>query len=175
MIASAGKRPLIDRMLGAALLDPGVYQEATLAASTTRAHAALIVLICALAAGLGSLAGGLTGLVVGSLAAAFSWGLYCYAVYWGATSRFGVARTAATWGATWRTLALASSPRVFLALTFVPGIGFLVGLAVHAWVLITTVFALGLALDLAIRPAIAAALIGCLPMLLVWALTAALV
>jgi len=174
VIASAGKRPLIDRMLGAALLEPETYQEAALAPST-RAHAALIVVISAAAAGLGSLSGSVTGLVLGSLAAVFGWGLYCFAVYWVATKRFGVPHTAATWGATWRTLALASSPRVFLVLTFVPAIGFLVGLAVHGWVLITTVFAVRPALDLETRPAIATALIGLLPMLLLWALAAVLV
>ena len=174
VIASAGKRPLIDRMLGAALLEAETYQEAALAPST-RIHAALVVAISAVAAGLGGLSGGVMGLLLGSLAAVFGWGLYCFAVSWAATNQFGVPRTAANWGATWRTLALASSPRVFLILTFVPAIGFLVGLAVHAWVLITTVFAVRMVLDLDIRPAIATALIGVLPMLLVWALTAALV
>lgn len=174
MIASAGKRLLIDRMLGAALLEPETYQEAVVAPSM-RTHAALIVIISAVAAGVGSLGGGFTGLVLGSLAAVFGWGLYCYAVSWAATNRFGVPRTAATWGATWRTLALASSPRVFLILAFVPAIGFLVGLAVHAWMLITTVFAVRMALDLETRPAIITAVIGLLPMLLVWVLVQALV
>jgi hypothetical protein len=174
VIASAGKRSLIDRMVGAALLEPEAYQEAAMVPST-RVHATLVVGISAAAAGLGGLSGGLTGLVLGSLAAVFGWGLYCFAVSWAATNRFGVPRTAANWGATWRTLALASSPRVFLVLTFLPAVGFLVGLAVHAWVLITTVLAVREALDLEARPAIATAVIGMLPMLLVWALTAALV
>lgn len=174
MIASASKRPLIDRMVGAALLEPETYQLMALAPST-KTHAALIVIISAAAAGLGSLGGGLLGLVVGSLAAVFGWGLYCYAVYWAATNGFGVPRSTAAWGATWRALALASSPRVFLVLTFVPAIGFLVGLAVHAWVLITTVFAVKLTLDMDTRRAVISAVIGLLPMLLVWALAAVLV
>ena len=174
MIASAGKRPFIDRVLGAALLEPETYQEAALAPST-RVHAAMIVAMSAVAAGLASLGGGFTGLALGSLAAVFGWGLYCYATFWAATKHFRVPRTPTNWGATWRTLALASSPRVFLVLSFIPAIGFLVGLAVHAWVLITTVFAVRIALDLDTRPAVATALIGLLPMLLVWALTAALV
>ncbi len=99
MIASAGRRPLVDRMLGAALLEPETYQEAALAPST-RVHAALIVGISAAAAGLGSVSGGVTGLVLGSLAAAFGWGLYCFAVYWAATKRFRVPPTDANWGAT---------------------------------------------------------------------------
>ena len=174
MIASAGRRVIIDRMLGAALLDTETYQEAALVPST-RAQAALVVVISVVAAALGSLSGGFAGLVLGGLAAVFGWGLYVYAAFWAATRRFGVPGTAANWGATWRTLSMASSPRVFLILTFVPAVGLLVGLAVHAWVLITTVFAIRVTLDLEARPAIVTALIGLLPMLLVWALAAALV
>lgn len=174
MIASTGKRLFFNRMVEAALLEPEPYHEAALVPST-RAHAALIVVISGVAAALGSLGGGLAGLVLGFLAAVFGWGLYCYAAYWAATKHFAAPRTVASWGATWRTLALASSPRVFLILSFVPGIGLLVGLAVHAWVLITTVFALRVALDLDLRPAISTALIGLLPMLLLWTLVVALV
>lgn len=161
-------------MLAAALLEPEAYQEVALAPST-RVQAALIVGISVVAAGLGSLGGGLIGLVPGSLAALFGWCLCCYAAYWAATKHFAVPRTLANWGATWRTLGVASSPRVFLILSFVPGIGFLLGLAVHAWVLITMVFAMRTALDLEMRPAIVTALIGLLPMLLVWMLVAALI
>jgi hypothetical protein len=174
MIASTGKRLFINRMVEAALLEPEPYHEAA-AVPSTRVHAALIVAFTALAAGLGSLSGGLTGFVLGCLAAAFGWGLFCYAAYWAATKHFAAPRTVSSWGATWRTLAMASSPRVFLILSFVPGIGLLVGLAVHAWVLITAVFALRAALDLDTKPAISAAAIGVLPMLVVWALAVVLV
>lgn len=174
MIATAGKRSLIDRMLGAALLETEVYQEAALLPST-RSQVALIVIISAIAAGLGSLSAGLAVIMVTGLVGLVGWGLYVSATYWVATRRYGVRRSHANWGATWRALGLASSPRVFLLLAFLPQIGFLVGLSVHAWVLITTVFAVRLTLDLEARPAIAASAAGCLPMLLVWALVAALV
>lgn len=164
----------MDRMLGAALLEAEAYEEAALIPSI-RTQAVLIVVISALAAGLGSLGAGLTGLVLGSLAGLVGWGLYAFLTYWAATTRFGVSRNHSNRGAVLRVLGLASSPRVFLVFAFVPEIGFLVGLAVHAWVLITTVFAVKPALDLEIRPAIATAIIGWLPMLLVWALVAALV
>jgi hypothetical protein len=174
MIASTGKRLFINHMVEASLLEPEPYQEAALDPST-RLHAALIVAITAFAAGLGSLGGGPTGFVLGFLAAVFGWGLFCYAAYWAATKHFAAPRTVASWGATWRTLALASSPRVFLILSFVPGIGLLIGLAIHAWVLITAVFALRMALDLEMRPAITTAAIGVLPMLVVWTLAVFLV
>ncbi|HJX61788.1 MAG TPA: hypothetical protein VJ578_04380, partial [Dehalococcoidia bacterium] len=92
MIASAGRRVIIDRMLGAALLDTETYQEAALVPST-RAQAALVVVISAVAAALGSLSGGFAGLVLGGLAAVFGWGLYVYAAFWAATRRFGVPGT----------------------------------------------------------------------------------
>ncbi len=174
MIASAGKRNFADRMLGAALLEPEIYEEAALVPSV-RAQAVLVVIISSMAAGVGMVSAGPLGLLVGIIAGLVGWGLYAIVAYRTATKRFGVPRTSSVWGATWRTLALANSPRAFLVLTLVPGIGFLVGLAVHAWVLITTVFALRSAMDLDARPAVITAVAGWLPMLVVWALAAALV
>ena len=68
MIASAGRRTLLDRMLGAALLEPETYEEAALASSVW-SQAALVVVLSSMAAGVGFLRGGLTGLVLGFLAA----------------------------------------------------------------------------------------------------------
>ena len=54
------------------------------------------------------------------------------------------------------------------------GRGFMEGLAVHAWLLITSVVALETALDMDRRPAIVTAVAGVLPMLALWALAWAL-
>ena len=170
MIASAGRRTIIDRMLGAALLEPEIYDEAALASSVW-AQAALVVVVTSAAAGVGNLTGGLTGFVLVFLGAFLGWGLCALSAYWAATRKFGVPRTETTWSATMRGLGFASTPRLFLAFTFLPAIGFLLGLAVHAWTLITIGFAVKPALDLDdVRPAIMVALAGWLPMLLVWAL-----
>ena len=169
MIASAGKRSIIDRMVGAALLELETYEEASVAPSV-RVHAAVVVIVSAIAAGLGSLGAGFTGLVLGAFVALVGWGMYAAVIYWTATTRFRVPNSPDVRSATLRVLGLASSPRVFLIFAFVPGIGFLVGLAVHAWALITTVFAVKAALDLDTRPAIATAVSGWLPMLALWAL-----
>ena len=173
MIASASKRSLIDRMIGAALLESDVYQEVAQLPST-RSQVAFVVIVSAIAAGLGGLGGGLVGFVVAAFVGLIGWGLYVLASYWVATKRFGVQRSHSNWGAMWRALGLASTPRVFLVFALVPEVGLLVGLAVHAWVLITTVFAVKLTLDLETRHAIAVSAAGLLPMLLVWTLVAAL-
>ncbi len=67
MIASASRGTIIDRMLGAALLEAETYQEAAVAPSL-RNQAVLVVAITALAAGVGNLGGGLTGLLLAGLA-----------------------------------------------------------------------------------------------------------
>jgi hypothetical protein len=162
-------------MLGAALLETETYEEAALASSVWT-QAALVVILTSVAAGVGSLSGGLTGFVVGFLGALLGWVIGALSAYWVATRKFNVPRTQTTWSASLRGLGFASTPRLFLAFTFLPAVGFLVGLAVHAWTLITIGFAVKPALDLdEVRPAIMIALAGVLPMLLVWALAAVVV
>ncbi len=173
MIASASKRTIIDRMLGAALLEVETYQEAAIAPSLKR-QAVLVVIITALAAGVGNLGGGLTGLLLAGLATVFGWGLFALVAYWIAIKRYHVPRTYDNLNATLRVLGLASTPRLFLLFTFIPGIGFLVGLAAHAWLLIAAVLALDTALDMDRRSAILAAIGGWLPMFLLWTLAWAL-
>jgi hypothetical protein len=174
VIATAGKRSIADWMLGAALLEPEIYEEAALVRSV-RTQAVLVVIMSSMAAGVGMVSAGAIGLVLGCIAGLVGWGMYAFVAFRTATERFGVPRTSTVWGATWRTLALANSPRVFLILTLVPGIGFLIGVAVHSWVLIATVFAVRSAMDLDARPAVVTAVAGWLPMLALWALVAALV
>lgn len=167
MIASPGKRSVFDRMLSAALLEQETYEEAVLLPEV-KGQALLIVLISSFLAGLGNLTGGFPGVVLGFLVALFGWGAFVYASYWAATKHYHAPRTNAAWGATWRTLALASTPRLFLLLAFLPAVGFLLGLALHTWVLIAGVFALRAALDLETKPALIASAAGAFPMFLLW-------
>jgi hypothetical protein len=158
-----------DRVVGAALLEPEAYEEAAIGESM-RGQALLIVFASSLAAGIGMIGAGLNGLIAGTLAALLGWGLCALGSYRMATDRYDVPRTPGVWGSTWRVLALASAPRAFLVFTLIPGIGFLVGLAVYSWVLITGFFALRFSLDLSFRAGLVSALSGWVPMLLVWAI-----
>jgi hypothetical protein len=158
-----------NRVLGAALLEPETYEEAAFADSM-RGQALLIVFVSSLAAGVGMIAGGLNDLFVGMLAGLFGWGLATFGSFWMATQRYNVPRTPGVWGSTWRVLAMASAPRLFLVFTIIPGIGLLVGLAVHGWALITGFFALRSTLELDVPAASLTALTGWVPMLIVWAM-----
>jgi hypothetical protein len=158
-----------DRVLGAALLEPETYAEAAFADSL-RAQAILIVVASSLAAGIGMISGGLDGLLMGTMAGLFGWALGAFGAFWMATQRYAVPRTPGIWGSTWRVLALASTPRFFLVFTLVPGIGFLVGLAVYSWALITGFYAIRSTLELDVPASSLTALTGWVPMTLVWAI-----
>jgi hypothetical protein len=168
VIASTGYRSLLDRMLSASLLETEAYEHTALDPST-RTQATLAVSVTSVAAGAGMLlSGGLTGFALGTLAAAAGWVLCVLVAYRLATRRFGVPRTMSNLNAAVRSVGLATSPRVFLILTLVPEVGFLVGLAVHAWVAIATVLAVRVALDVDFRSALLTAGAGSGTMFLIW-------
>jgi len=160
MTGFAARRGLVDRMIGAALLQGDVYEEVEHDPEAT-AQAALVVVLGAVAAGLGVLDESVVAFLVGIVAALIGWALYAYVAYWVGTRWFRSPQTEADWGQLLRTLGFATTPRVLLVLGIVPGIGALLGLIVLIWVLVTTVVAIRHALDLEETwPAIATAVIS---------------
>lgn len=150
---------MIDRMMRAAMLDSALYAEVE---HDTRAtsQAALVVVLTAVAAGIGTLTGGVVGLLAGILLGLGGWALYAAITYYVGTRVFAGPETQADWGELLRTLGFASSPRVLLILAFLPVIGLLIGVGVLIWTLATTVVAIRQALDFDTGRAIATALSG---------------
>ncbi len=136
-----------DRMLRAARLDVQLYEEVehdpgALGQATT------VVVLSALAAGIGSLStGGLTGLVGGMLAALFGWYVWAFLTYYIGTRLLPEARTHADYGELLRTLGFASAPGVIRVLGIIPGLGQIVFAVAGVWMLIATVIAVRQALD----------------------------
>jgi hypothetical protein len=166
MVEAAGQASIIDRMIRAARLEPQLYEEVEHDQSAT-GQAMLVVVLGAIAAGIGALSGGVIGLIVGIIAALIFWALYAFIAYWVGTNIFKGPRTEATWGELLRTLGFASSPRVLLILGIIPIAGGLIWLAVFIWTLVTTVIAIRQALDFATGRAIATAVVSWLPMVVV--------
>jgi len=166
MVEAAGQASIIDRMIRAARLDPQVYEEVEHDQSAT-GQAMLVVVLGAIAAGIGVLYGGVIALIVGIVAALVGWAAYAFIAYWVGTNFFKGPRTSATWGELLRTLGFASSPRVLLILGIIPVVGLLIGLAVFVWMLITTVIAIRQALDFDTGRAIATAVVSWLALLVV--------
>ncbi len=154
-----GGSTMVDRMIRAAKLEDALYEEVEHDQSAT-AQAFWVVVIASVAAGIGGLAAGLTGLIVGVIAALVGWGAYAYVCYWIGTRVLAGPRTSATWGQLLRTLGFASSPRVLLALAFIPVIGLALVIVVFVWTLVTTVVAVRQALDFDTGRAIVTAIAG---------------
>lgn len=160
------QRGLVDRMIGAALLDGSVYEEVEHDTGAT-GQAATVVVLGALAAGIGALAAGPVALLVGIVAALIGWAAYAYVAYWVGTRWFRKPETAADWGELLRTLGFAASPRLLLVLGIIPVLGILLGLVVLIWTLVTTVVAIRHALDFDTWSAIATAVVSWLALVLI--------
>ena len=150
------ERSMWDRMRGAAMLDVATYEEVEHDESLTT-QAAIVVLIAALARGIGGFNDGENGIIVGVIAALFSW-----LVWAGITYLIGdkLLKGTATWGELLRTLGYAQAPAVLLILGFVPVLGSVVGAIVGIWLLVTGIVAIRQALDFDTGKAILTAFLG---------------
>ncbi len=136
-----------DRMLRAAKLDVQLYEEVehdqgALGQATT------VVVLSALAAGIGSLGiGGLAGLVSGTLAALFGWYIWAFLIYFIGTRLLPEPQTRADYGQLLRTIGFASAPGLIRVLGIIPGLAPIVFAAAGVWMLVAMVIAVRQALD----------------------------
>lgn len=174
MNTTQARTSFVDRMVGAARLNRGTYEEVEHDEGAT-GQAMSVVLMGAIAAGIGSLYGGIVGLVAGAILALVGWAVYAGLAYWVGTTVFKGPHTSATWGELLRTLGFASSPRLLLVLMLVPVLGLIVALAVFVWMLFTTVVAIRQALDFSTGRAIATAVVSWVGLLVVSLVVTALI
>ncbi len=162
------QRSMVERMLGAALLDIPTYEEVEHDESAT-GQAALAVVIVAIASGIGAIGEGGMGIVGGVLAAIVGWLIWAGLTYLIGDKLLG---GTATWGELLRTLGFAQAPGVLRVVGFVPFLGWLVGIVVAIWTLITGIVALRQALDFSTGKAVLTAVLGWLAMMIVFLLLA---
>jgi hypothetical protein len=162
-------RSLIERMMGAAMLDASVYEEVEADRSAT-GQAAAVVAIVAICGAIGAIGhhGGSRG-VIGAIVTAFlGWLIMSGMTYVIGTKLFG---GTADMGEMLRTLGFAQSPGVIAILGFIPILGGLVLFAIAIWQLVTAVVAIRQALDFDLGKAIATAVISAI---VVWVVMAVL-
>jgi len=134
-------------MIGAARLTTATFEEVEADGSATR-QAMSVVLLVALATGIGGLgSGGLIGLVGGIVLGIVGWALWAWITYFVGTTLFKTPETEANWGQLARTLGFAQSPGVLKVFAVIPGIGPLVFAIVSIWQLVAMVIAIRQALD----------------------------
>ena len=138
---------MIQRMIGAAMLRTGTYEEVEADTSATK-QAMLVVVLVAVASGIGNFgSGGVLGLVFGIAAALAGWAFWAWITYYVGTTILRTPETDANWGQLARTLGYAQSPGIFKVFGFVPVIGPVVFSIASLWQLIAVVIAIRQALD----------------------------
>lgn len=160
---------IVDRVIGAARLDPATYDEIK-ADETATSQALLVVILAAVSAAIGSALGilvlvnsgafgGLTAgpdtaiagavlgtlfvvmLILGFILSIVGWFVYSALAYWIGTNFFE-GRGQATFPQVLRVVGFAHGPRLLSVLSFIPVLGGLISFALTIWVAVTTVVAI---------------------------------
>ncbi len=134
------------RMLGAAKLDVPTYEEVE-ADKTATTQAMAVVVISSVAAGIGGVRFGGSGLVWLTLASLVSWVLWAGLVWVIGTKLLPEAETRSDIGELLRTTGFSSSPGVLRILGFIPLIGGILMFLVAIWMIAAMVIAVRQALD----------------------------
>ncbi len=151
---------LVGRMVRAAQLDPALYEEVEHDLGAT-GQATLVVIIAAVAAGIGGLfSEGVLGAIFGAVAAVIGWVVWSLITYWVGKTLFATAETRVTPGEMLRTIGFSHAPGVFNIFRIIPVFGLIVALIVQLWELVAGVIAVRQAMDFSTWRAIGTVIVG---------------
>ena len=137
---------IINRMIGAARLQVSTFEDVETDRSATR-QAVVVVIVVAIATGIGSLEGGIGNLLFGAAVAVAGWAIWAWITYFVGTKLLRTPQTQADWGQLARALAFAQSPGVLKFLGVIPTIGPFLFFAISLWQFVAMVIAVRQALD----------------------------
>ncbi len=135
-----------DRMIRAAKLDVQLYEEVE-ADQTAQGQAMGVVVLSAVAAGIGNANGGLLGIVIGTIGALIGWYIWAFLTYFIGTKFLPEPQTSADYGELLRTIGFSSAPGLIRVFGIIPGLTSLVFSVAGIWMLIAMVIAVRQALD----------------------------
>ena len=133
-------------MIGAALLRAHTFEEVEHDSAATK-QAAIVVVMVAVATGIGSLSLGMTALIFGIVAGIVQWALWAFVTYVLGTTLFNTPQTEANWGQLARTTGFAQTPGLLRIFGFIPFIGPLLATIGTVWQFVAMVVAVKQALD----------------------------
>jgi hypothetical protein len=156
---------MIERMLGAALLNPKAFEAVEADQSATK-QALIIVVLASIATSIGSpnTTIGIATNISGIFLAVIGWAIWAWITYFVGTKLLRTEATEANWGELARTLGFAQSPGLFKVFGVLPIIGPYIFITAVFWQLAAHIIAIRQALDYtSTLRAILVALIGFLP------------
>jgi len=136
----------LNRILRAAKLDVSLYEEVE-ADKGAFGQAMGVVVLSSIATGVGGVARGGIGILVGVILALLSWYVWAYLTYFIGTKILPESQTNATHGELLRTIGFASAPGILRVLGIFPVMRTLVFWISTIWMLIAMVIAVRQALD----------------------------
>jgi hypothetical protein len=151
-----------ERIIRAAKLDTTLYEEVE-ADKEAMKQAVGVVLLSSFAAGFGSVGrgGGISGIILGAIAALIGWYVWAYLVYLIGTKLLPEPQTSSTPQELLRTIGFSSSPGLIRVFGVIPPLTSFVFLVASIWMLVAMVIAVRQALDYTkITRAIAVCVIG---------------
>ena len=169
-MAEVTRGSLVQRMIGASMLNTATYEEVE-ADRTATGQAAAVVAIVAVATAIGAIGEGSGGIIAGLLSAFFGWLIWSAITYFVGTKLFG---GTADLGEMLRTIGFAQSPGVLNVLGIIPLLGGLVRFAVFIWILVAVVIAIRQALDFSTGKAVGTAVIGAIAYIILMTVAAAI-
>ena len=165
---------MLERMMGAALLNPETFEDVEHDRSAT-IQAAIVVILVSISGAIGGALSGdtnlVSGLILGVLSGVVWWGVWAAGCWIVGTTILNTPDTRADWGELARGIGFAQTPGLFSVLTFIPYVGWLVGLVIFVWRFIAMLMAVRASLDYtSMWRAFFVVLIAFIPVLIVTAL-----
>lgn len=137
----------VTRMMGAAKLEPGIYEEVE-ADQGALGQAAAVVVLAAVAAGIGAIGAGGFGLfIITIIGALIGWIVWAVLTWLIGTKLLPEPQTEADIQQMLRTLGFAASPGLLRVFAIIPVIGWIILIIANIWMLVAMVVGVRQALD----------------------------
>jgi hypothetical protein len=136
----------VERMIGAATFNIPIIEEIEADVDGT-VPALGVVVLAGVAAGLGGLNEGVSGVFLRLVVTLFGWVFWAFLVWIIGTKILPMAQTKSDMGELLRTMGFAQSPGIFRVLTLIPVLGVVIDIVIGLWLLATVVVAMRQALD----------------------------
>lgn len=136
-----------ERYVGAMTLNAKTFEEVE-ADTTAMGQAVTVILIAALASGIGNIfRNGFSGLIIGTVVSLIAYGIWAALVWVIGTKVMPDPATKADFPETFRVVGFAAAPGIVNLLAIIPFLGVVIGLAVSIWMLVAMVIAVRSVLD----------------------------
>ena len=157
---------MLSRMIGAALLRPHTYEEIEHDSAATL-QAAIVVVIVALATGIGGFSLGITAIIGGIVAGIVQWALWAFVTFLVGTTLFKTPETDANWSQLARTTGFAQTPGLLRIFGFIPFLGALLVAIGSIWQIAAMIVAVKQALDYtSVWRAVGVVVVGIIPVVI---------